>query len=172
MCVCACVCASSCSNVPCCVQEIENLECLVNLESLFLGKNKITQIKVLACFVASLTSILHTFQNLDKLTRLKLLSIQVSNFHPSLHPSIHPSIPPPIHPPIHPSIHPPIHPSILPSFHHSFIPPCLKDNRLTVIEGLDCLTALEELYISQNGITNISGLDKLVCHGASMVLGF
>ena len=50
-------------------QAIENIDTLTNLESLFLGKNKITKL-----------------QNLDALTNLTVLSMQVRSFlsHPSL----------------------------------------------------------------------------------------
>ena len=38
----------------------------------------------------------------------------------------------------------------------------IQSNRITVIEGLDHLTSLEELYLSHNGIKCIQGLEKLV----------
>ena len=37
-----------------------------------------------------------------------------------------------------------------------------KSNRLTVIEGLEKLVNLEELYLSYNGIEEVQGLDALV----------
>ena len=40
--------------------------------------------------------------------------------------------------------------------------PPLQSNRITVLEGLDELVNLEELYISDNGIDEIRGLDNLV----------
>lgn len=39
-----------------------------------------------------------------------------------------------------------------------------QSNRFTVIEGLDSLSCLEELYLSHNGIKEIRGLDALVSH--------
>jgi len=48
------------TNVVCYVQAIENLDTLVQLDSLYLGKNKITKI-----------------QNLSSLTNLTILSLQV-----------------------------------------------------------------------------------------------
>ena len=44
----------------CCLQVIENLDTLVQLDSLYLGKNKVTKI-----------------QNLSSLTQLTILSLQV-----------------------------------------------------------------------------------------------
>lgn len=38
----------------------------------------------------------------------------------------------------------------------------IQGNRIKVIEGMDSLTNLEELYLSENKITEISGLDNLV----------
>ena len=38
----------------------------------------------------------------------------------------------------------------------------VQGNRLTAIEGLDCLVNLEELFLSENNIKEISGLDNLV----------
>jgi len=38
----------------------------------------------------------------------------------------------------------------------------LQSNRLTVIEGLQQLVNLEELYLSHNGIQEVQGLDNLV----------
>ena len=56
------------------------------------------------------------------------------------------------------------------------LPPCLsslalQSNRITVLEGLDELVSLEELYISDNGIEEIGGLDNLVggCEDVSIV---
>ena len=37
---------------------------------------------------------------------------------------------------------------------------CLQSNRLTKIENLHSLTLLDELYLSENGCTEIEGLDK------------
>lgn len=37
-----------------------------------------------------------------------------------------------------------------------------QSNRITKIEGLDSLTKLEDLYISHNGLEEISGLDNNV----------
>ena len=47
----------------------------------------------------------------------------------------------------------------------------LQSNRITVLEGLDELVSLEELYISDNGIEEIGGLDNLVggCEDVSIV---
>ena len=36
-------------------------------------------------------------------------------------------------------------------------------NRITKMEGLETLVALEELYLSHNGLTEIGGLEKNVC---------
>lgn len=41
-------------------------------------------------------------------------------------------------------------------------------NRITKIEGLDSLVALEELYLSHNGITKIEGLRFNVCNHFSV----
>ncbi len=38
----------------------------------------------------------------------------------------------------------------------------LQSNRITVIEGLDALINLKELYLSHNGIKTIQGLQHLV----------
>ena len=38
----------------------------------------------------------------------------------------------------------------------------MQSNRITTIKGLDKLTALEELYLSHNGISKIENLDSLV----------
>lgn len=36
----------------------------------------------------------------------------------------------------------------------------IQSNRLTKLKGLDTLEALEELYLSHNGIQKLEGLDK------------
>lgn len=41
-------------------------------------------------------------------------------------------------------------------------------NRITKIEGLDSLVALEELYLSHNGITKVEGLRFNVCNHFSV----
>ena len=38
----------------------------------------------------------------------------------------------------------------------------LQSNRLLKIENLECLVMLEQLYLSDNGIETIEGLDTLV----------
>lgn len=38
----------------------------------------------------------------------------------------------------------------------------LQSNRLVKIENLECLVMLEQLYLSDNGIETIEGLDSLV----------
>jgi protein phosphatase 1 regulatory subunit 7 len=38
----------------------------------------------------------------------------------------------------------------------------IQSNRITKLEGLEELAALEELYISHNGLGKIEGLDKNV----------
>ncbi|KAI0691521.1 hypothetical protein C8T65DRAFT_711482 [Cerioporus squamosus] len=75
------------------IRQIEGLEALVNLEELWLGKNKITRL-----------------ENLSTLKKLRILSIQ--------------------------------------------------SNRITKIEGLEELENLEELLLSHNGISRIEGLEK------------
>ena len=54
--------------------------------------------------------------------------------------------------------------SLLSSLPCLFLSPSLvlQSNRITVLEGLDELVSLEELYISDNGIQEIRGLDSLV----------
>ena len=37
-----------------------------------------------------------------------------------------------------------------------------QNNRLSKLEGLECLVKLEELYVSCNGIKHIEGLETLV----------
>lgn len=93
------------------IQEIENLETLTNLEELWLGKNKITQLKVRPHRPSpeARSQLNITPQNISPLTNLKILSIQ--------------------------------------------------SNRLPTITGLASLASLEELYISHNALTAISGLD-------------
>ena len=41
----------------------------------------------------------------------------------------------------------------------------LQSNRLTVMEGLEQLVNLEEVYLSHNGIREVQGLDNLVRPG-------
>jgi protein phosphatase 1 regulatory subunit 7 len=38
----------------------------------------------------------------------------------------------------------------------------MQSNRITKIEGLECLENLEELYLSHNGIEALGGLGKSV----------
>jgi protein phosphatase 1 regulatory subunit 7 len=92
-------------------KKIENLDSLVNLEELWLGKNKITKLEVIIPSSSVFLLLTHTsmLQNLSQLKRLKILSLQ--------------------------------------------------SNRITVIEGLEELTNLEELYLSHNGVKRLEGLD-------------
>ena len=48
----------------------------------------------------------------------------------------------------------------------------LQSNRVTVIENLDGLANLAELYISHNGLEAISGLENLVCELHRAYRGF
>jgi protein phosphatase 1 regulatory subunit 7 len=58
-----------------CQQRIENLDRLVNLEELWLGKNKIAKLEVCIAF-ATLRSSLRIVQGMEALKKLKILSIQ------------------------------------------------------------------------------------------------
>jgi hypothetical protein len=58
------------------VQEIENLETLKSLEELWLGKNKITEMKVCHTQDPSKKANLTKRQNLDSLSNLRIISIQ------------------------------------------------------------------------------------------------
>jgi len=89
------------------------LDSLVNLEELWLGKNKITKLEVVFLLVTPAPSLMNWYsQNFSRLKRLKILSLQ--------------------------------------------------SNRITVIEGLEELTNLEELYLSHNGVKRLEGLDQNV----------
>ncbi len=57
-------------------QKIEGLDALVNLEELWLGKNKITQLEVRPRVELSRAYVLTTLQGLEELKKLKILSIQ------------------------------------------------------------------------------------------------
>lgn len=57
-------------------QKVENLENLVNLEELWLGKNKITKLEV-RIFSSCWTAMAHySFQGLQTLKKLQVLSLQ------------------------------------------------------------------------------------------------
>jgi len=55
---------------------MENLEALVNLEELWLGKNKITKIEVTLSFIANYRKRSNWTKNLQTLKKLKILSLQ------------------------------------------------------------------------------------------------
>jgi protein phosphatase 1 regulatory subunit 7 len=56
-------------------QHIEGLDALVNLEELWLGKNKLTKLEV-RCIALSWLDAYMIQQNLSKLSSLKILSLQ------------------------------------------------------------------------------------------------
>ena len=61
------------------MQVIEGLDTLVNLDSLFLGKNKIEKLQVCKPIKQQTHGYFHFHtQGLDKLTKLRVLSVQVS----------------------------------------------------------------------------------------------
>ncbi len=117
-------------------QDIENLETLTSIEELWLGKNKITEIKVGR--IEPALYFIHTGyadmrQNLSTMTSLKLLSIQ-SNRLTSISGL-----------------------SALTNLEELYI----SHNALTQISGLDTNTELRVLDISNNAISHLENLSHL-----------
>ena len=112
------------------MQEIESLDTLTGLEELWLGKNKITELKVRMVSLGWYGSWLMRKQNISHLSNLKILSIQ-SNRLPQITGL-----------------------SNLLNLEELYI----SHNALTEISGLDSNVNLRVLDISNNKITHLANL--------------
>lgn len=116
-------------------QEIENLDALTSLEELWLGKNKITELKVCTCPLSTihLWLVAKRLQNLDHLSNLRILSIQ-SNRLTSLAGL-----------------------SSLKNLEEVYV----SHNAITSLEGLESNTSLKIIDFSNNQVSKLEHLSTL-----------